>query len=167
MRSRIFPGGAELGPCSANLPFEALESQAPTPSSHRSSALPSPQYLTVALTCSATQANIIYLGSGLQHCHHIISGALQSVYRTRLRHSFTRPHLANPGLPRPPTAMPSATGSSWEKYTKKFADDEVEEKKITPLTDEYVYGETSHAHTNDQGISKYSRHMAQHLMARR
>lgn len=34
--------------------------------------------------------------------------------------------------------MPSATGSSWEKYTKKFADDEVEEKKITPLTDEYV-----------------------------
>lgn len=34
--------------------------------------------------------------------------------------------------------MPSATGSSWEKYQKKFADDEVEEKKITPLTDEYV-----------------------------
>jgi 26S proteasome regulatory subunit T1 len=34
--------------------------------------------------------------------------------------------------------MPSATGSSWEKYQKKFADDEVEEKKITPLTDEYI-----------------------------
>jgi 26S proteasome regulatory subunit T1 len=34
--------------------------------------------------------------------------------------------------------MPSATGSNWEKYQKKFADDEVEEKKITPLTDEYV-----------------------------
>lgn len=32
--------------------------------------------------------------------------------------------------------MPSATGSSWEKYQKNFADDEVEEKKITPLTDE-------------------------------
>ena len=33
--------------------------------------------------------------------------------------------------------MPSATGSSWEKYQKNFADDEIEEKKITPLTDEY------------------------------
>jgi hypothetical protein len=32
--------------------------------------------------------------------------------------------------------MPSATGQSWEKYQKNFADDEVEEKKITPLTDE-------------------------------
>jgi 26S proteasome regulatory subunit T1 len=34
------------------------------------------------------------------------------------------------------TTMPSATGSNWEKYQKKFADDEVEEKKITPLSDE-------------------------------
>lgn len=34
--------------------------------------------------------------------------------------------------------MPSATGSSWEKYKKDFADDEIPEKKITPLTDEYV-----------------------------
>lgn len=34
--------------------------------------------------------------------------------------------------------MPSATGSSWEKYKKDFADDEEPEKKITPLTDEYV-----------------------------
>ncbi|RYP79416.1 hypothetical protein DL770_006688 [Monosporascus sp. CRB-9-2] len=34
--------------------------------------------------------------------------------------------------------MPSATGRDWEKYQKKFADDEIEEKKITPLTDEYV-----------------------------
>ena len=33
--------------------------------------------------------------------------------------------------------MPSATGQNWEKYQKTFADDEVEEKKITPLTDEY------------------------------
>ena len=32
---------------------------------------------------------------------------------------------------------PSATGQSWEKYKKDFADDEIEEKKITPLTDEY------------------------------
>lgn len=38
--------------------------------------------------------------------------------------------------------MPSATGSSWEKYQKNFADDEVEEKKITPLTDEYVFRRT-------------------------
>jgi hypothetical protein len=35
--------------------------------------------------------------------------------------------------------MPSATGQNWEKYQKKFADDEVEEKKITPLSDECVY----------------------------
>ncbi|KAG9877980.1 26S proteasome subunit P45, partial [Aureobasidium melanogenum] len=34
--------------------------------------------------------------------------------------------------------MPSATGQNWEKYQKKFADDEVEEKKITPLTDEDI-----------------------------
>ncbi|PTD11332.1 26S protease regulatory subunit 7 [Fusarium culmorum] len=33
---------------------------------------------------------------------------------------------------------PSATGSNWEKYQKNFADDEVEEKKITPLTDEDI-----------------------------
>lgn len=35
--------------------------------------------------------------------------------------------------------MPSATGQNWEKYKKEFADDEEPEKKITPLTDEYVY----------------------------
>jgi 26S proteasome regulatory subunit T1 len=34
--------------------------------------------------------------------------------------------------------MPSATGANWEKYQKNFADDEEPEKKITPLTDEYV-----------------------------
>jgi 26S proteasome regulatory subunit T1 len=34
--------------------------------------------------------------------------------------------------------MPSATGQNWEKYQKKFADDEEPEKKITPLTDEWV-----------------------------
>jgi len=34
--------------------------------------------------------------------------------------------------------MPSATGQSWEKSKKEFADDEEPEKKITPLTDEYV-----------------------------
>lgn len=34
--------------------------------------------------------------------------------------------------------MPSATGSSWEKYQKNYADDEIEEKKITPLSDEYA-----------------------------
>ncbi len=34
--------------------------------------------------------------------------------------------------------MPSATGQSWEKYKKEFADDEEPEKKIIPLTDEYV-----------------------------
>ena len=32
--------------------------------------------------------------------------------------------------------MPSATGQSWEKYKKEFADEEEPEKKITPLTDE-------------------------------
>jgi len=35
--------------------------------------------------------------------------------------------------------MPSARGENWEKYQKKFADDEPEEKKITPLTDEYAH----------------------------
>jgi hypothetical protein len=34
--------------------------------------------------------------------------------------------------------MPSATGQNWEKYKQNFADDEEPEKKITPLTDEYV-----------------------------
>lgn len=34
--------------------------------------------------------------------------------------------------------QPSATGSNWEKYQKNYADDEVEEKKITPLSDESV-----------------------------
>lgn len=33
--------------------------------------------------------------------------------------------------------QPSATGQNWEKYQKNYADDEIEEKKITPLTDEY------------------------------
>jgi len=32
--------------------------------------------------------------------------------------------------------MPSATGQNWEKYNKKFDDDEIEEKKITPLSEE-------------------------------
>ena len=40
--------------------------------------------------------------------------------------------------------MPSATGQNWEKYKKEFADDEEPEKKITPLTDEYVGGESIH-----------------------
>ena len=34
--------------------------------------------------------------------------------------------------------MPTAKGADWEKYKKEFADDEVEEKKITPLSDEYA-----------------------------
>ena len=34
--------------------------------------------------------------------------------------------------------MPSATGQNWEKYKKEFADEEVPEKKITPLTDEDI-----------------------------
>lgn len=35
--------------------------------------------------------------------------------------------------------MPSARGANWEKYQKQFADDEQEEKKITPLSDECVF----------------------------
>ena len=35
--------------------------------------------------------------------------------------------------------MPSATGQNWEKHQKSFADAEKEEKKIAPLTDEYVH----------------------------
>jgi hypothetical protein len=34
--------------------------------------------------------------------------------------------------------MPSATGQNWEKFKKTYADDEEPEKKITPLTDEFV-----------------------------
>lgn len=34
--------------------------------------------------------------------------------------------------------MPSAKGQNWEKYQKTFDDDEKEEKKITPLSDEYA-----------------------------
>lgn len=34
--------------------------------------------------------------------------------------------------------MPSATGQNWEKFKKTFADDEEPEKKITPLSDEFV-----------------------------
>lgn len=40
-------------------------------------------------------------------------------------------------IPANNSPQPSATGQNWEKYQKEYADDEVEEKKITPLTDEY------------------------------
>lgn len=40
--------------------------------------------------------------------------------------------------------MPSATGSNWEKHTREFADDEKEEKKIEPLSDEYVFAKASY-----------------------
>ena len=57
-------------------------------------------------------------------------------------------------------SQPSATGQNWEKYKKTFADDEIEEKKITPLSDELVslgsYGFPGML-TLDAGISKSSR----------
>lgn len=34
--------------------------------------------------------------------------------------------------------QPTATGQDWEKYRKTYSDEELEEKKITPLTDECV-----------------------------
>lgn len=34
--------------------------------------------------------------------------------------------------------MPSATGESWEKYQKNYADEEEPEKKTAPLSDEYA-----------------------------
>lgn len=58
-------------------------------------------------------------------------------------------------------AMPSATGQNWEKYQKKFADDEQEEKKIAPLTDEYVHALMALLHGADPWrpeTSKSSRH---------
>lgn len=67
-------------------------------------------------------------------------------------------------------AMPSATGQNWEKYAKKFADDEVEEKKITPLSDEYASSRQRVARPrlglliHNPGIYKCSRHMAPHPM---
>jgi hypothetical protein len=64
--------------------------------------------------------------------------------------------------------MPSATGQNWEKYQKKFADDEVEEKKITPLSDEYVFGLknilTTSITDRRAGTFKYSRPTTQHPM---
>jgi hypothetical protein len=60
--------------------------------------------------------------------------------------------------------MPSATGQNWEKYKKEFADDEVEEKKITPLSDEYVIQLQSFTTTTDltfSGISTSLKHTAQ------
>ena len=45
---------------------------------------------------------------------------------------------ASPCYNRTPLKMPSATGQNWEKYTKKYADEEEPEKKITPLTDEDI-----------------------------
>lgn len=54
--------------------------------------------------------------------------------------------------------MPTAKGADWEKYKKEFADDEVEEKKITPLSDEYVgttsCTQTSFANLSLSGISR-------------
>lgn len=41
--------------------------------------------------------------------------------------------------------MPSARGENWEKHQKSFDDDEKEEKKIAPLTDEYVEPRSAHA----------------------
>ena len=34
--------------------------------------------------------------------------------------------------------MPGAKGQDWEKFKKTYADDEIEEKKITPLSAEYA-----------------------------
>ena len=53
----------------------------------------------------------------------------------------SKPFLVSCPSPISTATMPSATGQSWEKYQKTFADDEEPEKKITPLTDEYaLYG---------------------------
>jgi hypothetical protein len=61
--------------------------------------------------------------------------------------------------------MPGAKGADWEKFNKTFADDEIEEKKITPLSDEYVpkRAETKGPVAGANGATgtfKYSRHMA-------
>lgn len=68
--------------------------------------------------------------------------------------------------------MPSATGQNWEKYKKEFVDDEEPEKKITPLTDEYVVEGSEERKAclrlvtdmESSGISKCSRPMALHHM---
>lgn len=62
--------------------------------------------------------------------------------------------------------MPSATGQNWEKYQKKFADDEEPEKKITPLTDECVIRGFDELRLTEIGISKSSRPMELLLMRR-
>jgi hypothetical protein len=59
--------------------------------------------------------------------------------------------------------MPSATGQSWEKYQKEFADDEAPEKKITPLTDESVIPDRGlqFLSNTQAGTYKYSKPTAQ------
>lgn len=53
--------------------------------------------------------------------------------------------------------MPSATGQSWEKYKKNFADDEEPEKKITPLSDESVDERRCLGYCADSAIVETSR----------
>jgi hypothetical protein len=63
---------------------------------------------------------------------------------------------------------PSATGKDWQTYKKDFADDEIEEKKITPLTDECDTLKPSIMspllNCVSAEISKYSKVMVWHLM---
>lgn len=58
--------------------------------------------------------------------------------RTLLSFAFDFDTLEHLAVSQLTVTMPSATGESWEKYKKNFADEEEPEKKITPLTDEYV-----------------------------
>ena len=51
--------------------------------------------------------------------------------------------------------MPSATGESWEKYKKNFADEEEPEKKISPLSDELVGFRVASTKERSDSIQRY------------
>jgi hypothetical protein len=53
--------------------------------------------------------------------------------------------------------MPGAKGQDWEKFKKTYADDEIEEKKITPLSAEYACDGSKVAKLMTLGTSRSSR----------
>ena len=69
-------------------------------------------------------------------CRSLHLGLVRLISVHTLAHPRSSINTGRPTVAANTAAMPSATGQSWEKYQKNFADDEVEEKKITPLTDE-------------------------------
>ena len=74
----------------------------------------------------------------INNIHPSIIPSIHPRLSTPPPHHLHRQPIPTQPFTHTPPIMPSATGSNWEKYQKKFADDEVEEKKIVPLSEEYV-----------------------------